>query len=1388
MLILTASSVMSQNNGYYLDLVDQYAREFDGNNVVLGNKNYYYYNGKQQLVYEFQKDGSVASGFKNTYYTNYEYNEDNSIKARNYERWYIVNGELSLGEWRKQTRDEYTYLDNGKLSLIKTIKYNFNQNNGMYTEFVSLKSEYFYNEDLTIKEIKTMQTYSEAIPLKDVELLKYLDYANGKVGKIEKWTPKYGKPEILELSYKTDFEYDESGNITKRSEAKGNGDKVADYVFSYDGDGKMLTEIKIEKPWDSNEMQETHKTVYTYDENGNLVKKETFNKNGSTSSNWNEAPIQYDIRYLSKQGHQLMYEPTNLQITPNGTNFSLQWTAPQDGAKLGYNVYMNGVKINTTLVTATNYDYTSIYNENAFCFVTQVYNAEGNESNISNLVYKTRSECGNGATNVTANVTKSIDTYSKDEKAFVKVNWTASATTTGLLGYDIYANGDKKNNLKVNGTTYSFDILIPGDYEIEVQAIYSNNCIPVSGSCDVSIDLKRHNAPSNVTITQIPGLLAYKLEWQHSTDFPDTFKGFAITRSSKVLVPATAPIMSTSYVDIDVEPNTYYQYGISAVFSDLTNNPATQFGITTVDATPVGIVNVVPNNLSYGSVEGGGDIVAVGSTVELIATPASGYEFKNWAIGDEILSSNANYEYTVRKGQQTVIAIFVKEKTNYCLDEKLVYAHPSFGNPAVELIGRMLYFYDAKLDLNYKLYQFKNGSVYEPAQLNAYTYNNMNEIESELKSDYQEATGVWMNKTKSHYTYLVDGKVDAILIDGYNGNGDVYMSERNDYEYNITTGLLEKISFSNSYSGEDFKLNLEERYTEYSDSRELLKLEYWAPEYSSGVMSKTAETTYEYDEIGKLVKKRIFQMSYDNQELIEKTVVTYTYNDNGLLSAELTELRVMNNDPLSEYSKIEYNYDVDNNLVKSEAFSKEGANWVLSAKDEYNGSSDRHKDVYVPLNLTISEDGMNSNLSWTAPEDYKGIGYNVYKDAIRLNEAAITGTNYTYNSSIYSDGFFFVSQVLEGEKESDISNVVTRARPSCENTATITSVDVKIEVDQNNNNNEIANVKITWTVPTTDLTINGYDIYVNGLKKTNFPISADDRTYELNIRNSGEYTFNVAIIYGNGCNPMFSNAEVRQINLKVHAAPVVSAVQIQDQLAVNISWTHNTDFENLVEGYYVMRDGVAISDKNNLIEGNSFIDIFPKVGNQYSYSVAAVFSDLSHPVIGYSPTYPIIVEGTSMGIVNVSVSNDTIASVNGGGIYAVNETAELVVTEITDAKIEVKWFVDGVEVYDGFTYNYRIKGNKIVNIVAEVRPLSGVKNVDELISLVYPNPITDGLVFVKGYFKQIQILDVAGRVVRDAFVEGGNVSIDVNGLKGGTYMLKAIDINNNIQVVKVIIK
>lgn len=419
LLFLTFSvpSVVSQNNGYYLDLVDRYTRESDGDNVVLSNKNYYQYNAQQQLVSDFQKNGSVESGFKNPYCINYEYN---TVKAKNYDRCYVINGELGLGEWRKQTWDEYTYLDNGNLSLTKSIKYNFNQSNGRYTEFVSLKSEYSYNEDLTINEIKKMETYSEVIPLKDVEILNYMGYTNGRVGEIEKWTPNYVKPEILELLYKTAFEYDESGNITKRSEEKGNGDKVADHVFTCDANGEILTEVKIEKPWDGNEVQETQEIIYTYDDNGNLVKQETFSRNDESSSDWNATLMKYDIKYLSKQGHQLMYESTNLQITPNGTNFSLRWIAPQDGAKLGYNVYMNGNKINSSLVTSTSSNYTSTYNEDAFYFVTPVCNAEGGESNISNVVYKTRTSCGNGATKVTADVTKSMDAYSKDEKAFVK--------------------------------------------------------------------------------------------------------------------------------------------------------------------------------------------------------------------------------------------------------------------------------------------------------------------------------------------------------------------------------------------------------------------------------------------------------------------------------------------------------------------------------------------------------------------------------------------------------------------------------------------------------------------------------------------------------------------------------------------------------------------------------------------------------------------------------------------------------------------------------------------------------------------------------------------------------------------------------------------------------
>lgn len=72
------------------------------------------------------------------------------------------------------------------------------------------------------------------------------------------------------------YEYDENGNISKKTVDKSiYQDETAEYTYTYDDDGKMLTEFKktIKKNGKKKKTVKDFITKYEYDDRGNLIKK-----------------------------------------------------------------------------------------------------------------------------------------------------------------------------------------------------------------------------------------------------------------------------------------------------------------------------------------------------------------------------------------------------------------------------------------------------------------------------------------------------------------------------------------------------------------------------------------------------------------------------------------------------------------------------------------------------------------------------------------------------------------------------------------------------------------------------------------------------------------------------------------------------------------------------------------------------------------------------------------------------------------------------------------------------------------------------------------------------------------------------------------------------------
>ncbi len=161
--------------------------------------------------------------------------------------------------------------------------------------------------------------------------------------------------------------------------------------------------------------------------------------------------------------------PTTLAATSvAATSFTLSWKASTDNVGVsGYNIYLNGVKANAALNTATSFNATALAANTAYTATVTAVDAAGNQSAASTAVKITTAQ----AKDTIAPTPPTNLTASNATNTSFTLGWTASTDNVKVTGYDIFRNGVKINTKTDIGTTYSVTGLAASStYAITVKA------------------------------------------------------------------------------------------------------------------------------------------------------------------------------------------------------------------------------------------------------------------------------------------------------------------------------------------------------------------------------------------------------------------------------------------------------------------------------------------------------------------------------------------------------------------------------------------------------------------------------------------------------------------------------------------------------------------------------------------------------------------------------------------------------------------------------------------------------------------------------------------------------------------------------------------------------
>ena len=178
------------------------------------------------------------------------------------------------------------------------------------------------------------------------------------------------------------------------------------------------------------------------------------------------------------------------------TTAHVAWEAALDNvATTGYNAYVNGEKVNTKLVTATEYDLTGLTPSTDYSVEIEAVDAAGNVSEKSEAAtFTTAKAVDTEAPSVPTDVKASDVT-----KTGATVTWTASTDNEGVAGYNVYVNGAQVNDTLVATTEYVLTGLTEGtEYTVEVEAVDTNN--NVSAKAAVTFTTKKDAVNPDPTV------------------------------------------------------------------------------------------------------------------------------------------------------------------------------------------------------------------------------------------------------------------------------------------------------------------------------------------------------------------------------------------------------------------------------------------------------------------------------------------------------------------------------------------------------------------------------------------------------------------------------------------------------------------------------------------------------------------------------------------------------------------------------------------------------------------------------------------------------------------------------------------------------------------------
>ena len=215
--------------------------------------------------------------------------------------------------------------------------------------------------------------------------------------------------------------------------------------------------------------------------------------------------------------------------------------------------------------------------------------------------------------------------------------------------------------------------------------------------------------------------------------------------------------------------------------------------------------------------------------------------------------------------------------------------------------------------------------------------------------------------------------------------------------------------------------------------------------------------------------------------------------------------------------------------------------------------------------LTVSAKTVSTiALSWTAATDNVSVtGYDVYVDGAKNNTSNVSGLSYTVSGLTSETSYSIHVRARDAAGNTSNSNTVVESTPAPDNepptSPTLSSGAVSDST-----------IALQWTAASDNIGVEGYDVYVSGVKKNTQLITSLSYTV-TGLTAQTSYALYVIAKDAAGNNGTSNTISITTPDTKPPSSPVLTSPS-KTESSVNLSWTTSADNVGL-SGYDVYVNG-----------------------------------------------------------------------------------------------------------------------------------------------------------------------------------------------------------------------